>query len=84
MPKGMLTYKRGDILQFDVQEGRLIVRLNGEELGRFDKRGFDKVFMKAWVGEKPVNTKFKVGLVGKNEDKYAIELLRKFIDVTKS
>lgn len=75
-------YAKGDSLTFDyVPKRGVTVRHNDEVLGTIKKRGFDKVLFKAWLGEKPFSTAFKKGLVGSNEDKYAIDLLRTYVDV---
>ncbi|WP_144393414.1 chalcone isomerase family protein [Pleionea sediminis] len=78
-------YSKGDILTFDfIPKTGVIVRHNGEILGQIRNRGFDKILFKAWLGEKPYSASFKKGLIGANEDKYAIELLRQYVEVKKN
>nr|WP_256489247.1 chalcone isomerase family protein [Pleionea sp. CnH1-48] len=74
-------YKQGDKLQFDIMPGKSVsIRYNGDLLGRFRTKGFDKVLMKAWLGQKPSSTAFKAGLVGNNDDETAVALLKRYVD----
>lgn len=75
-------YSKGDLMTFDyVPKRGVTVSHNGKVLGTINRIGFDKVMFKAWLGEKPLSSAFKKGLVGQNEDKIAIELLHKFVDL---
>ncbi|NVJ50466.1 MAG: chalcone isomerase family protein [Gammaproteobacteria bacterium] len=75
-------YQKGDTLTFDYTPKRgVTVRHNGESLGNISKKGFDKVLFKAWLGDKPFSASFKRGLIGGNEDREAIDLLRQYVDV---
>lgn len=78
------VYEKGDTMTFDyIPSAGVSVRHNGRELGRIRTRGFDKILFKSWLGDKPFSASFKKGLIGSNEDKYAIELLRQYVDVKK-
>jgi hypothetical protein len=75
-------YDKGDSLTFDYlpKEG-VTVSHNEKVIGKISRAGFDKVLFKAWLGEKPLSSAFKKGLVGQNNDKMAIELAHKFVDL---
>ncbi len=75
-------YNKGDTLGFEYSPKHgITVKLNDQTLGNIDKKGFDKVLFKAWFGEKPMTEAFKSGLVGNNDDKSAIALLKAYIDI---
>jgi len=75
-------YQKGDTLTFDYSPKRgVTVRHNDETLGNISTKGFDKLLFKSWLGEKPFSNSFKRGLVGANEDKEAIDLLRQYVDL---
>ncbi len=75
-------YSKGDLMTFDyVPKRGVIITHNGKVLGTINRTGFDKVMFKAWLGDKPMSSAFKNGLVGRNDDKVAIELLHKFVDL---
>ncbi len=75
-------YDKGDTITIDYEPKRgVTVKHNNKVLGSVKKQGFDKLVFKAILGEKPMSTTFKSGLIGGNDDKYAIELLRKYVDM---
>ncbi len=75
-------YSKGDLMTFDyVPKRGVTISHNGKVLGTINRTGFDKVMFKAWLGDKPLSSAFKKGLIGQNDDKVAIELLHKFVDL---
>jgi hypothetical protein len=75
-------YDKGDSLTFDyVPKQGVTVSHNGKVIGKINRIGFDKLLFKAWLGEKPLSMAFKRGLIGQNDDKIAIELAHKFVDL---
>jgi hypothetical protein len=75
------NYKKGDILSFDYHQSfGLKVLLNGRTIGTIERsRDLYRLLVKIWVGDRPPSSKFKVGITGKNDNAYAIELLKRFI-----
>ncbi|NVJ59284.1 MAG: chalcone isomerase family protein [Gammaproteobacteria bacterium] len=76
-------YQKGDSLAFEyVPKRGISVKLNEELIGTVTRKGFDKLLFKAFLGEKPFSTHFKKGLIGRNEAELALDLQRKYIDIS--
>ncbi|WP_444998241.1 chalcone isomerase family protein [Aliikangiella sp. IMCC44359] len=77
------TYKKGDVLSFDYHHtfGTRVI-LNGKTIGEVElSHGLYNLLVNIWVGERPPSSAFKLGIVGKNDIDYQIELQRKFISL---
>jgi hypothetical protein len=77
------TYKKGDIVRFDYHSSfGTRISLNGRTLGTIKRsRDFYRLLVKLWVGERPPSSLFKQGIIGKNEDDYSINLLKRFVSL---
>jgi hypothetical protein len=77
------SYKKGDIVRFDYHNSfGTRVSLNGKTLGTIKRsRDFYRLLVRLWVGERPPSSLFKQGIIGKNEDNYSIELLKRFVSL---
>lgn len=75
------TYKRGDIIKFDYHNSfGTRISLNSRVLGEIPRSNdLYKLLVKVWVGERPPSSRFKEGIMGKNEPEYAVSLLKKFV-----
>ncbi|TQV76980.1 hypothetical protein FLL45_03235 [Aliikangiella marina] len=75
------TYKKGDVLRFDYHNSfGTRVSLNDRVLGEIPRSNdMYKLLIKVWVGERPPSSRFKEGIMGKNEPEYAVNLLKKFV-----
>jgi len=77
------TYKKGDIIRFDYHNSfGTRVSYNGRTLGTISRsRDFYRLLVRLWVGERPPSSLFKEGIIGKNEDTYSINLLKRFVSL---
>lgn len=77
------VYKKGDVIRFDYHRTfGTRVYLNKRRLGEINNsRDMYRLLVNVWVGDRPPSSKFKEGIVGRNEGNYAIELLRKYISL---
>ncbi len=76
------SYKKGDIicLEYYANSGSTKVRQNGRIIGEIERsRDLYRLLVKTWVGERPPSSLFREGISGKNENTYAIALLKRFI-----
>lgn len=59
------TVKKGDVITFDwLPENGTRVNLNGAELGKIGGEDFYRALLSIWIGEKPVSSDLKKGLLG--------------------
>lgn len=77
------SYKKGDIIRFDYHKRfGTRVTFNGRKLGDIrDSRDLYRLLVRIWVGDRPPSSKFKLGIIGRNEDQYAITLLKRFVSL---
>ncbi|WP_196137681.1 chalcone isomerase family protein [Aliikangiella sp. G2MR2-5] len=76
------TYKPGDKICFDYYKQGAITRVtyNGRTLGEVRRsKDLYQLLLKTWLGERPPSSKFKEGISGRNDTKYALDLLRRFV-----
>lgn len=61
----MPDLKRGDVLRLEfAADGNTRVVRNGQRLGALEGVDFQRALLKIWLGERPVDTKLKDGLLG--------------------
>ncbi|MCW8876665.1 MAG: chalcone isomerase family protein [Kangiellaceae bacterium] len=78
------TYKKGDIVTVDYYkaDSRTRISLNGRQLGVIDRSSdLYRMLVNVWVGGRPPSSKFRDGIMGQNENEYAIQLLRRFVSL---
>ena len=78
------SYQKGDIICIDYLRGsaQVQVRYNGRLMGQIDgARDLYQLLVKTWVGDRPPSSRFKEGIAGKNENEYAVSLLRRYVNL---
>lgn len=78
------SFKKGDIVCFDYysNSARVVVKKNGRSIGEIDRaKDLYQLLVKVWVGERPPSSRFRDGISGKNENEYAIELLKRYVNL---
>lgn len=78
------SIQKGDVIKMDYHvDFGTRVYLNNRRLGQIggqiaDTREFYGLILNMWLGERPPSQKFKNGLLGQNDDDYAIKLQQQF------
>lgn len=78
------SFKKGDLLRIDYHtDFGTRVFLNNRRLGEISgdsstKKEFFRLIINIWLGERPPSKKFRDGLLGQNDDAYAITLQKRF------
>ncbi len=75
--------KKGDIVDLDYIPGTgTFINVNGVTIGRIRNPGFYNLLIMTWLGNRPPNEQFKLGVMGGNDGDTAIKLQREFISLT--
>ncbi len=76
------TLKKGDIVNIDFIPGLgTFVHINDVVMGRIRNPGFYNLLIMTWLGNRPPNEQFKLGVMGGNDADTAIQLQNQFKDL---
>jgi protein TonB len=73
------TLKMGDVVDIDfIPAMGTYVHINGVAMGRIRNPGFYNLVIMVWLGNRPPNEQFKLGVIGGNDGETAVRLQQEF------
>ncbi len=74
---------RGDKISFDFlgSVGQTVVLINDVQIGAIPGIGFFNILLNAWVGETPLSSELKAGILGEMESDQNILIRRQFAEI---
>jgi long-chain acyl-CoA synthetase len=64
MLSAVKVYNKGNVIAFDFLAASTRVSINGEAKGTIPGEDFSRALLKVWLGEKPVDSSLKKGMLG--------------------